>query len=463
MHRQLAAAAIFSPSPHCWPSSLIHRPLTAMEEGHASAPSATFASLPLPLAQRIFLALPAGARGRAACVCRAWRDVLADPELWTRLNLRRADGIDDRLNTSTLLQGAAGRARGKLRSLITAHAHPTGVLLAVLAANARSLRTLHTSLGNTRPLTTVVQEIVTAAPRLKLLKAGGVMCEWEEAARMMRGEPPFAPLQVRRLHVQFGDNELGGVERFGPFAAALADVTRHPALSELEVWHADTKQPASLGALVDAALARRLRRIGFDNCAPLAAAPLARLLAGGWLTYLNITVTVDEHESLLDSAGAALVADALRANTTLTELYLYKVDLCLDVHAAELVLGALVGHPRLHKLTLNGEDPDDDDDAGALGAALAALVAADAPALQCLDCACNRLGDAGLAPLVDALPRNRHLRELHMHANEISEALAERLVRANTGLRGLHCAEDDDTWPAGAEAEDLVNSRAPHG
>ena len=49
--------------------------------------AATLASLPLPVAHRIFLELLVDVRGRAACVCRAWRDVLADPSLWTRLDM----------------------------------------------------------------------------------------------------------------------------------------------------------------------------------------------------------------------------------------------------------------------------------------------------------------------------------------------------------------------------------------
>jgi hypothetical protein len=52
-----------------------------------SADAVTFASLQLPLAQRIFLALPPDARGRASCVCRAWRDVLAETALWTSLDM----------------------------------------------------------------------------------------------------------------------------------------------------------------------------------------------------------------------------------------------------------------------------------------------------------------------------------------------------------------------------------------
>ena len=36
--------------------------------------------------------LPVDARARAACVCRAWRDFLADPALWQVLDLTLAGG-----------------------------------------------------------------------------------------------------------------------------------------------------------------------------------------------------------------------------------------------------------------------------------------------------------------------------------------------------------------------------------
>ena len=74
---------------------------------------ATFSSLPLPLAQRIFLALPPDARGRACCVCRAWRDTLADPSLWTRLDLSavREFAVVERPRFVFLLRGAARRAK----------------------------------------------------------------------------------------------------------------------------------------------------------------------------------------------------------------------------------------------------------------------------------------------------------------------------------------------------------------
>ena len=59
----------------------------AAVEGLVLADAATFASLPLPLAQRIFLALLVDERARASCVCRAWRDTMAVPALWTRLTV----------------------------------------------------------------------------------------------------------------------------------------------------------------------------------------------------------------------------------------------------------------------------------------------------------------------------------------------------------------------------------------
>ena len=101
--------------------------------------AATFASLPLPLVQRIFLALPPDSRGRACCVCRAWRDVLADPALWTRLDM---SFIDHKHHYFTVLHG---RARNQLSQLDVSR-YRYGLqelLLPLLTANAGSLRELH--------------------------------------------------------------------------------------------------------------------------------------------------------------------------------------------------------------------------------------------------------------------------------------------------------------------------------
>jgi hypothetical protein len=273
---------------------------------------------------------------------------------------------------------------------------------------------------------------------------------------------------LHTLAVDFYARGFGGMECFGPFAVAVADAALQPALLRVGVRRADTRQPVVMDALVDAALARRLRELSLKSCTPPAAAPLARLLAEGSLTALGIDGASEErYGPLFDAAGAALVADALRENTTLTKLVLDHAGLCHDVGVAGTLLGALVGHPSLRELGTTGEDTTlGPHNASTVGAALAALIAADAPALQVLDCSMNStFRDAGLAPIVAALPLNRHLHKLDFHSNGMSEAFArEQLlpaVRANTSLRVLRCANYYHERGA-AEAEALVRRRGQH-
>jgi hypothetical protein len=399
-----------------------------------SADAATFASLPLPLAHRIFLALPVDARVRACCVCRAWRDALASPSLWTRLDL--SDVRVEGRRFDSVLVGAAARGRGMLCVLDLSQQHvPRDVLLPVLAANAGSLRELHLSVvySNFYSARSTVKAVVAAAPLLQVLTVGSVICSWEDAPRVLRAEPPYALLHIRSLlwvKGRIAAGRSGGMERFGPFAAALADAALQPALLRLCVEHADLALPDWMGALVDAALARRLRELTLQFCTPPPAAPLARLLAEGSLVVLGIRQSHLLHGSrLLDAAGAALVADALRMNTTLTKLALSSARLTSDMRVAGALLGALVGHPSLRMLQIIEENTMKDD-RSAFGAALAALIAADTP-LWKLVCSDNSLEDDGLAPIVEALPLNRHLRELDMGFNDVSEDFArERLLPA---------------------------------
>jgi hypothetical protein len=438
---------------------------------------ATFATLPLPVAQRILLALPVDARGRACCVCRAWRDALAEPSLWTRLDMSFAGALKGRYGAEAarffaMLHGAAGRAHGQLRQLELSQQHVEWFdLLPVLTANAGSLRKLY--LHNVHPhfnsiSQPPVEAVMAAAPLLQVLAAEIVTCTWAEAPRMLRAEPPYAVLQMRcTLSVTFRDvyDYGGGMERVTPFAAALADATLQPALLNLRIKKAETAQPAVMDALVDAALARRLRELSFEYCTPPAAAPLARLLAEGSLAVLEVTSR--PLEPLFDAAGAALVADALRVNTTLTRLKLSWAGLCVDMRVAGALLGALQGHPSLRELHITCEYTTSTtmEDRSAFGAALGELVAADVPALRELVCYGNSLGDAGLAPIVEALVLNHHLRRLNICSNGMSEAFArERLlpaVRANTALCSLHCAESTES--AAWKAMELVRCRGQRG
>ena len=435
--------------------------------------AATFASLPLTLAQRVFLALPVDARGRACCVCRAWRDALAEPALWTRLDTSGVRVEKERFDV--VWRGAAGRARGLLCAMdLSQQLVKLDDLLPVLTANAGSLRELQLCFVRPQPFydgddSPLVEAVLAAAPLLQVLTAELGSCTWEDAPRLLRAEPPFSLVQLRRsLTVRFSSHgrPVGGMERVAPFATALADAALQPALSHVCVDYADTAQPALMRALVDAALARRLHSLTLRSCTRPATAPLVRLLAAGSLAVLGIFLSEPHNMPAFDPAGAALVADALRVNTKLTELHLGFANLCRDMRVAVLLLGALVGHPSLRHLLFIGEHTTTAEARIAFGAALAALVAADAPALHVLSCCYNQsLRDAGLAPIVEALALNRHLRKLDMGHTGMSEAFARNrllpALRANTTLRELKCV-DDESGPAAAEAEQLVRLRAQH-
>ena len=436
--------------------------------------SSALAPLPLSLAQRIFLSLPADSRARAACVARGWRAVLADPELWTRLDLSHESGFSGKLNVDAVLRGAAARARGRLRLLDVSGRFEVDAtpVLEVLAANADSMRELHvgTWYRNAGDETPDLEDLLSAAPRLQALRVS-MSCSYGLAARLLRAEPPFAPLRLSALQVCFVDNHheeaAAGLDRVAPFADALTDAALQPELWSVQVRDANTAQTAVMGALVDAVLARGLHALTLYDCTPPAAAPLARLLAGERLKRLALMNSPPD-VALFDEAGAGLVADALRANTTLEHFRLVATGLCRDTRAAQAVLGALTGHRSLNTLMLKCERPADP---AAMAAALAAIVAADAPSLQVLDIHSFEFSDDCLAPIVAALPSNRHLRELDIAHDHMSEAFARDCllpaVRANTGLRKLVAAHMPPLMrhlePAATEAEELVRSRPPRG
>jgi hypothetical protein len=100
----------------------------------------------------------------------------------------------------------------------------------------------------------------------------------------------------------------------------------------------------------------------------------------------------------------------------------------------------------------------------AAGAALGALVAANAPALLLLSLRDCGLEEAALGLLVDALPRNTHLRILRLGDVTASAAfLRNRLlpaVRANTSLTLLEITVTGEGESAAREAQEIVNSRA---
>jgi hypothetical protein len=200
-----------------------------------------------------------------------------------------------------------------------------------------------------------------------------------------------------------------------------------------------------------------------SGLAPAAAPALARLLGGSAVTDLAIR---GGEVALLDAPAAALLAGALRANSTLTALRLQSVRLWDDVAAATTLLGALTAHPSLRTLSLfhNYAALRTEAERAAAGAALGALLAANAPALTELDINVCVPGDAGMAPLLQALPRNTRLLMLKCAGNLMTDAFATNTllpaVRANTSLRRLAATGLMCRWPGEVEAEAVVARRA---
>ena len=211
---------------------------------------------------------------------------------------------------------------------------------------------------------------------------------------------------------------------------------------------------------MDAVVARRrLHLFAVYYCALLpAAAPLVRALRDGALRTLILGTDV---EALLDAASAAALGAALRTSETITSFGLYELQLAAPVFAA--LLAPLVGHRRLRVLKLRRVRIVD---GAAAGAALAALLDADAPALTKLQVQECSLGEAGLGAVLDALPRNSHLRELEISHNRVPAGfMRARLlpaVRANASLRTLlvstHLEQADDA-AAAQEALRIVAAR----
>ncbi len=377
--------------------------------------------------------------------------------------MSRTSGVTTRV-TDALLHGAAARAGGELQSLDVSgrRAISRDALLAVATANAGALQQLRICHGvcsklsaahNSLPTLDVVEALLRAAPQLRAMDADVQCYSTADALRALRAEGLLAPLRVLGLRVYAADADE---------ALTLAsDMNVHAWLQRLCLTGA-AWAPAALNVVVDAALTRRFTHLEFLYCglSPASVPSLARLIGGGALTGLFVW---ERDTPLLDAPAAALIAGALRANCTLTSLRLHSVLLWNDAAALIVLLGALTAHPSLRTLSLYRNRVQQEASRAAAGAALGVLFAANAPALTELDVDSCMLGDAGMAPLFEALPRNTHLRTLKCGYNHMTEAFAADVllpaVHANESLRAL------DTrvryyWPGAREAEDIVNSRA---
>jgi hypothetical protein len=375
---------------------------------------------------------------RCAEVCRGWRTVLSDASLWLRLDLSPAGGVA--WATDALVRAAAARAAGRLQSLDLSGCSRIAneVIRDVAAENAGALVELRMA-DPANELSLLIgvealERLLLAAPLLRVLEADVDSSSAAVARRLLRNEAPFGLLRVHMLFVT-GLADAAAVRIFADDALA------HAWLTGLYLCEAPLDDPAALDAVVDLALQRRLTFLALYDCSlsPASAPSLARLVGSSALSTLNLN---GEPNNVLDEPAALLLGNALRANTTLTSVSVTFMHLFSDVAAATALLGALTAHPSLQKLDFSWNDSAEHLAPAALaadGAALGTLVAANAPALRELNLDVCDLNDAGLAPLVDALPANTHLRVLYCRYNQLSEAfMRDRLlpaVRANPWLQ----------------------------
>jgi hypothetical protein len=224
----------------------------------AAEPTALSALPHALLVHRILALLPADARARCATVCRGWRALLDDPSLWARLDLSQDSGVTVRVSRR-VLRGAAVRAGGALAALHVNRFRPSDpALLEVVTANAGTLRELRT--GPIYGSTDELAALLRAAPALCELSASAV-CSPEQAAALLRNDPPFGPLRMHTLCVRHGDAD--GDASVLELAAAMP---AHASLRSLELSRVNLQSDAECGALVDAALAVQLQSLELMVC-----------------------------------------------------------------------------------------------------------------------------------------------------------------------------------------------------
>jgi hypothetical protein len=455
---------------------LVAMPLrrSARVEGAASrqerAPAATIADLPHAIFLLIFALLPVDARLRCAEVCRAWRACCLERSLWTRLDFSPASGVLCRRDTAELMfHTAVGRCGfGHLRALDVSRffALSEALLTVVVRLNAGALHELCICHGLDIPKDDDwllngenVATLLHAAPQLRSLEADvPFLRDVDEAACMLRRAPPFAALHLRGLRFQFAPN--ADVASLTALATAVSECAT---ITDVFLEEAPLRAPAALAAVVDAALVRRLTTLTLVNASlsPASVPALVRLLhEGGALRTLTI---LNGQRLLLDAPAATLLADALRANSTITMLSFNGCDLWRNMDAARTLLAALTGHASIQALRLTCNEVHDGlgvTVGQALGSVLAASSALrELNVLQMITRMLmplqQGLGDAGMARLLTGLARNTQLRRLDVSRNRISEAFADEVLlpaaQAHPALRQLVAVEE--TFDASVEYE----------
>ena len=405
--------------------------------------------LPGDLVKLILRLLPLDARLRAREVRRGWCALLEDASFWTHVDLRKSCGVNPRFltprygverHTLALLRAACVRAKGSLLSVDL-----SGVSGFILGEVPFALRWLDSATaGDKASLRDLVAplcypslnlEQVTALCRtLPLCRVRcTVSCSAVEALPLLRREPPFALLTSRELFVA---ND-GGDQALLDMTSALSV---HKGMEKLTFVHAPLATRAVVGALVDAAISVGIIDVSFHECglSQTALPALTRLIQAPGFEQLRVD---NDNLTLLEGPALPAFCEALRNCTSLRKLELYFVHLWHDMAVATQLIAALEGLPALQELSTVGNSTDRTPAMQrAVGECLAPLIA-HSTSLRVQDVSENQLGEAGLAPIFEALRGDSGLAELFLDEEQISADFACDVVltavRANTSLREL--------------------------
>jgi hypothetical protein len=295
------------------------------------------------------------------------------------------------------------------------------LLLAVVASDGAELQEVSTNEWlNFDELTTVFE----AAPQLQLLKAF-IRDHCMPLLPCLRNEPPYGPLRVSVLDVGCGGVSAVDVQAF---AAAVA---AHESVGSLVIRQSDF--PRGLIALLDAAAERLVSCLSILDCAMDAESTRAvtRHLQRNPLITLEVKCTGFPYAQ---EESVPALCSALRASHDV----LMNLVLKLNPHGGatprvvtELV-DAATALPELSCLHLSNSVLQD---TAAAGRAFGALLRANLPNLTDLILNNCRIGEEGMAALLDGLEANTHLRKLECGYNNVSEAFKrDRLEPALAAL-----------------------------
>ena len=375
--------------------------------------------------------LPVKTRLRSSEVSRAWRALLADTVFWECIDFTVYDGHF----SEALFVAAVAKAGGQLRQLDVSAGYIRLTFEALLNAvntNSQTLQRLRLHEGVDDLSFELVAQLCEAAPGVRELCAD-VSCCAHEAHALLRREPPFGALNIHTFTLQFTRGEDEDL-----FLACAADLTFHGAcLDKLSLYTAPLPSRVAWDALSDAAISVRLTKLSVSNTLlhPWCVPGLARLLREGSILSLRLGGSY-QNGPFIDAEAEPVLSASLRANTTLTDLNLSRVDMW---NAPGInIVDALVGHSTLENITLRHEVGNDAQLRLLASASLGRLVAANPTALNHLDVAYCALGDDGLRLLFAALPSNTHLFSLSAARNGIGAALAPVVLASVKANQSLH-------------------------